>query len=169
MLAAQLLFVSFVAFIASSYQLQDIYSAKCIFSTNNNEEFQMACPKATFAINSFRELTAPLYHLEDSLCSKEISLNIENPQNAIVIVPRGECSFDEKAKVAESLGFKALIVKNSNETDFPMGSSDKYYQSTIPVVMVKNLDFSSYSQIVLLDSKFLHIFKKYSSYLSFLS
>ena len=56
----------------------------------------------------------------------------------IAFARRGMCSFDTKVNIATSLGYSSLIIINSDDSTFPMGSSIEAFKSKIPVVMVSN-------------------------------
>ncbi len=64
--------------------------------------------------------------------------------NGVLIARRGECSFDQKSRIAAVLKFRALVIVNApSETDgsnseelFPMGSAEENYKSSIPTVLV---------------------------------
>ena len=55
----------------------------------------------------------------------------------ILIVDRGDCSFEDKVKSAEINGYIALIIVNTENTTFPAGAAEGYI-SKIPVVTVAN-------------------------------
>ncbi len=55
----------------------------------------------------------------------------------ILIVDRGDCSFEDKVISAEINGYIALIIVNTENTTFPAGAAEGYI-SKIPVVTVAN-------------------------------
>ena len=100
------------------------------------DDRQLPCEVALFANATF-DVIGPLIFFNDGLCNKMDYLHISMSyvEGIIAAVERGNCTFEMKSTVAETLGFKALVVINNNSTYFPMGTNTNY-RSTIPMVMI---------------------------------
>ncbi len=74
--------------------------------------------------------------------------------NSVLIARRGECSFDQKSRIAADLKFRALVIVNApsemdgstNEELFPMGSAQENYKSLIPTVLVSYSTWETITQ-----------------------
>lgn len=71
---------------------------------------------------------------------KRSSLKV-GPRGGMMFVKRGECAFDQKARVAEQMYLQLLIVvdsgySKSEEKLFPMGSMEESYECSLPVLLI---------------------------------
>lgn len=110
------------------------YQSHC---TINN--FTIPCQVALFSMYNFNiSVKMPISKELKYLCdNQETELSQENPNNQqIGITTRGQCAFDEKAKNAIKQRYKGLIVVNTDDSVFPVGSQSQDYKSSIPVVMI---------------------------------
>jgi hypothetical protein len=70
----------------------------------------------------------------------------QQPTPGILFVKRGECAFDQKARVAEQQRLHALIIVNNDEKElFPMGSLEADYRSSLPVVLISQSTWTNIS------------------------
>jgi hypothetical protein len=121
------------------------YSAKCTIGSQG--EF-VPCEAALYSYFSFNvsDLTLLVLPGDEMLCKDESRAPLTSDGDArtawAVVVNRGACSFEDKARSAAAIGAAALIVINSNSTVFPMGGGSSSFRSDIPVVMV-GLDTST--------------------------
>jgi hypothetical protein len=91
------------------------------------------CVRAIFSKIEKFEFEGITHKIPDGGCSTPSDGHFHDK---IGIVERGQCPFEQKAKVAESLKLKALIVVNLDDQPFPMSASDQNYASKIPILMV---------------------------------
>lgn len=61
----------------------------------------------------------------------------------VVVAYRGQCSFEQKARVAEAAGAKSLLILSYTDDLVPPGAADPAYRSSIPVVMAAASSFES--------------------------
>ena len=117
------------------------YDATCIVTLQDHiasRKLDVSCQTALFSSDKN-------YHVEDVfVLRKDINLCFASDNSTawrrggIIGVSRGECAFDVKARNANILGYKGLVVVNTDETLFPIGSQDATYRSKIPVVLVND-------------------------------
>ncbi len=106
------------------------YAARCIFDDNTS----ISCQVALFSAFSF-DINGTLSYSSSKYCQK--SLETARNISDILIVNRGDCSFEDKVKNAERDGYIALIIVNTDNTTFPAGASEGY-SSKIPVLTIGN-------------------------------
>ena len=101
------------------------------------DEQSVACVVALFSKHSNFSLpnSGIRYFKTNPFCINE-SVNAEVADNILAVVHRGGCAFDMKARVAASNGFSALLIINSEDELFPVGSSDPDFQASIPVLLI---------------------------------
>jgi hypothetical protein len=81
-----------------------------------------------------------IVYVSDDLCDKELVLD-EYLRTALLArhiglaAGRGGCSFSTKAQNAEALGFKLLLIINTDDQTFPVGPAEIDVSLTIPVLM----------------------------------
>ena len=117
----------------NSNERESIHDANC--SINKN---QFPCQIALFSLFNFslsNEINNQI-HITNYFCNGE--QRKEKKTSDIAYSIRGYCSFDEKALNAMKLGYKLLIIVNSDDNLFPPGSSDPIFQSSIPVILFPN-------------------------------
>ena len=135
---------------------RDLYEVKChiLHHKEDEEHFQneikISGSLALFSpVKDFKLSYARLIYLSSKLCSEgDVNDNVNNfindrnnhnhirDENGIVLaIPRGECSFEQKATIADSLEIAALIVINNEDSAFPMGGSENF-RSGIPCIML---------------------------------
>lgn len=88
-----------------------------------------------FKGSQLRTITGPL-HLapvnNSYLCDanyraiNDMNNNIQNNNTRIALVPRGRCTFEQKAVIAEGLGFRGIIVYNTLESKYDEAGSVRY-------------------------------------------
>jgi hypothetical protein len=125
------------------------YSARCSIINDDGHaliadiDCQVALfSYANFSINGFLDIR------KDSLCNGPNRGN-ENigeqnrqhhatsiKQHQIAVIKRGECPFDVKAQNAEKYGYDAVVIVNSEDSVFPVGSADPAYRSRMPCLMI---------------------------------
>ena len=69
-------------------------------------------------------------------CSKDVNVDSENMKGRAVLVPRGACSFAEKARNLEDLGAGMMVVANDNDSVTDMGVHPDYKQANIRISSV---------------------------------
>ena len=83
------------------------------------------------------ELTISTFHVQkiqsgredaivayDDFCGLKNTLIASTSRGSLAIAARGKCSFIEKARNAQKLGYKALLLVNSEDDLFVVGGSD---------------------------------------------
>ena len=120
--------------VATSEDDFDSYKVHCILSNSDDQALIDPCYAALFSPSSFNAKSTVIYS-QDLFCTDTL---VKSKYRGIVMINRGGCSFEDKARIAFKLGFEALVVINNNATAFPMGASSNTFQSSIPVVMVGN-------------------------------
>ena len=73
-------------------------------------------------------------------------------ERAIAYALRGNCSFDQKAKVAASLGFAALLVETTDDAIFPPGGQDQGFKLDIPVLMIPTGRIADFTKALVANS-----------------
>lgn len=119
------------------------YKAKCIFSdpsrSAHDQSNHLACYVALFAYRSF-SFHGPVVFVDDALCESAL-ITYGSLKAAVwdkhvgVVAKRGGCSFSVKAKTAEALGFKLLLLANTDNEGFPVGPTEIDFPLSIPVLM----------------------------------
>lgn len=106
--------------------------------SSSSGSFGLPCQVALFSYFNFDVLGGvSSLPTKCDLCTPEKTCKLASKEVAAVM--RGGCSFDTKARSAESIGYRALIIINNDpdQENFPMGAINKEYQSQIPVVMMR--------------------------------
>ena len=122
------------------------YEATCQLSAahqSGSSTYNIPCTVALFSHFNFRLRNAPfVYNSAITLCEAEAEVSrsdIDGRRDTAIAVDRGNCSFDQKASNAISMGYRALIVvDHSSAGSFPMGSAVPGYKSTIPVLLIES-------------------------------
>ena len=117
-------------------ELKDYY-ADCEFHSNDGTIMKQLCISALFSATSFQLDKINASFIEHNLCELN-DMNVQDFENKIGIVKRGECSFDHKTQLAIKLQMKGLIIINSQPDIFPMGGPNNDNKYNIPIAMVGN-------------------------------
>jgi hypothetical protein len=114
------------------------YAGKCVVTDRKSEKWSYSCVTALFSSHrNFSVSGKAVYFEENKFCDQGHAINTALSENVpqIAVVHRGDCAFDTKAKVAAE-GFQGLIIINSDDALFPVGSQDSDFKSVIPVLLV---------------------------------
>lgn len=170
-LIISVLFVLLAVCQASDDNSNDPYLGRCALQPQT----AFPCMKALF-LSEFAKKELPLLPLYPTLVDASVgsdlsfdfhalstfcSLPTEKTAargNFILLARRGDCVFDTKAKVAEAIGAKGLLILNSplQQELVPMGSSEEDYFASIPVVLATSTAFNTAlltSNITLLEAR----------------
>ena len=114
-----------------------------ISSTVNPIPIQVPCVVATFHADSDFQLFEKLdISAVNTYCDDRLSEDKTADRSPIVVVLRGECSFDLKVQNAEKRSIRGVVIVDSNAIDLtktPLmspGSQDPKYRSRTPCVLV---------------------------------
>jgi hypothetical protein len=135
----------FVAFTLTGFihgnVLDPKYRTECLIvhPTGGQTPQQHTCDVALF---TYRDVSfhGPAVYLDDGLCASSL-VKFDSLKGALgeldtaVVVKRGECSFTVKAQNAQALGFKLLLIANSDAEGFPIGPAQVDFPLHIPVLM----------------------------------
>jgi hypothetical protein len=110
------------------------YLAYCEIEQNEGNANSVLCMTALFSSYANFTVKAPVFYFQDNMFCK--SFRYPGAKNIIAVVPRGECAFDTKSRIADELGFAGLVIVNNDESLIPLGSQDTSYTSKTPVMLV---------------------------------
>eukprot|EP00605_Chrysophyceae_sp_TOSAG23-4_P000995 GSChrysophyteH1.ASY1.ANO1.1096.1 assembled CDS len=131
--------------VTTSSEPDSRYDAQCeMTSSGASQGFGFPCSVALFSHFNFRGTGFLDYNSSVTLCGNIVKDSKDRHDDKVLAVHRGTCSFDEKARNAVKLGYKALFVVDSsdNESLFPMGSQQSEFKSSIPVLMMHRSSLS---------------------------
>jgi hypothetical protein len=121
--------------VVSANYIDQKFIVNCGFSSVKTKLPQYNCHVALFAQKSFN-FSGTVVVTESFLCNNLNTSVIGDRLNSLALfVRRGECSFVEKAKVAQRLGFGLLVIANSESQGFPAGPIEANSIVSIPVIM----------------------------------
>jgi hypothetical protein len=121
--------------VVSANYIDQKFIVNCGFSNVKTKLPQHNCHVALFAQKSFN-FSGTVVVTESFLCNTlDTSLFGDQVSSLALFVRRGECSFVEKAKVAQRIGFGLLVIANSESEGFPAGPIEANSIVNIPVIM----------------------------------
>lgn len=128
-----LCFLAFLGYASSTNVLDPRYATSCrLAATEVEPTYSSDCFVALFSYATFA-YTGRFITLNHDLCSIPNISDID--RTVAAVVKRGNCSFIEKAKNAQSAGFGLLIIANNEPDAFPMGPPLADFEIKIPVLM----------------------------------
>ena len=119
------------------------------FSDEKNHSLELTITTSLVQQNSRDDEIVDVY---DDFCSVKNSLISSTSTGSLAIAARGKCSFVEKVRVAQHLGYKALLLVNSDDDLFVAGGGDDASDLYIPLFLVAR-SFSAYLKIDQMNGK----------------
>ena len=128
---------------AISNVLDPKYRTFCNISSKESENDASRANECFVALFSYHNINfnGPVVFLDDGLCDSHLHnlndlMSLLVPLNVAVVAKRGWCNFSQKAKNAQKLGFKLLLISNNQPDCFPLGPPQLDFDLSIPVLMV---------------------------------
>lgn len=89
----------------------------------------------------------PLENLTSTLLCNASGINPDLVKGKALVVMRGECEFSQKARVAQSLGAKALLIASNQSLVTPSANDSEYTKVNISLALMWYKDFLEAQQV----------------------
>ncbi|TMS13585.1 hypothetical protein E3U43_018660 [Larimichthys crocea] len=90
----------------------------------------------------------PLVNLTSTLLCSKAGISPDALTGKAVVVMRGDCSFSQKALVAQSLGATALLIASNKTMVTPSANESEYAKVHIPLALMRYRDFLEAQQVL---------------------
>lgn len=134
--AHSLLLILLCSVLSCSSPSPQNYFVKCSVSYGEQYFAIESCVSALFSPSSFDTSSFISTSLSSFGCDYDSSSAELSGQNSIKVVIRGQCTFEQKTRVALDERYKGLVILDSEIPKFPVGSTNASFVSEIPVVLI---------------------------------
>ncbi len=127
----------------------NLYNIPCVVSGFSNEKnHSLDLTVSASLVYSTREKSDSKNILDvyDDFCTMKNNLISSSSTGSLAVAARGKCSFVKKVRVAQNLGYKALLLVNSDDDLFVVGGGDDTHDIHIPLFLVTR-SFSAYLKV----------------------